>query len=119
MLVASSVTTIATWSMRACASPLRRAKSRTNRRASATWLASETAANTLYPSRQSDDRSLTGGGSHVELVAEPLRAAEPEPEPGACRVTIFQRQGKIGNSWPLIGEGEAYAAALPVAQNLD
>src|ERR1700733_10461983 len=105
--------------MRACASPARRATSRTNRRASATGLAWETPENTLNPSRQSDDRSLPGGGSDVELVAEPLRAAEPEPEAGACRVPILQRHGKVGDSWPLISEGEAYAAALPIAYHFD
>ena len=82
--------------LRRCApagNPRRRASSPTARRASATWLASVTAVNIL---RSNAPASTTvpwpGVESDVELVGQPLGAAQAEAQAAAGRVAVLQRQ---------------------------
>src|SRR5579859_1968237 len=115
-LVASSVTTIATSSMRSGGNPIFRARSRTRRRPSATWLASVTGMNTLSPTCEHDRGALPWRGRDVELVAEPPRATQAQAKSGTSRVSVLQRHRQIDDARPLIDESQPDASSLTVAQ---
>ena len=49
----------------------------------------------------------------VELVGEPARTAEAQPEPAAGRIAIAQRQFDVGNARALIFEGQPQTTTSP------
>ena len=61
-----------------------------------------------------------GAGLDVELVDQPARPREPEPEPAAGRVAVGQRPLEVVDARALVARDHAHAlAAAPVADELD
>src|SRR5271165_5932530 len=105
--------------MRPRGSPMRPARALTSRRASATWLGSVTAVNTLGPTRQSDDGALTRRGADFKLVGKAFGAAETEAQPATAGVAILHCQREVSDAWPLVGKGQAHAATPAVGDHFD
>ena len=61
-----------------------------------------------------------GRGLDVELVDEPPRARQPEPEPAAGRVAVGQRALEVGDPRALVARDHPHAAAAArVAHEVD
>src|SRR3954465_7587822 len=107
-LVASSVATSATRPAFSSANPVFLACSPARRRAWPTWLGSATATITpfspdrLPPTRQRYPGSLPHRGFDLELAAQPLRPAEPQPQPGPRCIPVGHRQLQIGDARPVV-----------------
>src|SRR5947199_3919434 len=96
----------------------RRARSPAARRASATWVVSVISTIISLPTPDHLLRALPGMRLELEFVAEPLGAAEPEPQPASRGVAVGQRQLDVGDAGTLILEDEAHALAQPFLHDL-
>src|SRR6478609_7081081 len=56
------------------------------------------------PSCDDDASALSGPGCDGEIVCEPARAAQPESEPVAAGIAIFQGKVDVRDAGPLILE---------------
>src|SRR4051794_9936411 len=119
MLVASSVATIATRPACSSSKPSARACAVAWRRASAASVARSIVMITSFPTGKPDGRPGAGRGLDREVVAQPARAAEPEPEPAAARVAVAQRALDVENAGPAVGEAEPQAVAPAVLERLE
>ena len=93
-----------------------------SRRPSATWLTSVTAmaAGDVHRQRVMVTRvPFAGRGLDVEVVREPARAAQTEPQPSARRVAVLHRQLDVRDAGAVVVEGQTEAAAPEVPRPLD
>src|SRR5690349_25161326 len=73
----------------------------------------------LSPTRQCDDGAATRRRLDIELVAEPLGAAEPQSEAVPRGKAVAQRLGDVGDARPLVGEDQPQAAPDAGAQAVE
>ena len=96
------------------------------RRASPTWLGSSMATvipvsrscriRGLLPSRDHHAGALARPRADLELVHEPLRAAEPEPQPVTRRVVVRQRLLDVRDARAAVLERDAQSASRAVGR---
>src|SRR5262245_53445004 len=81
---------------------------------------SSTTSGIARPLDEGHRRALARRGLDLELVDEPPRARQPEPEPAAGRVAVGERAVEVLDPRPLVARDHAYAAApVRVADDLD
>ncbi len=68
------------------------------------------------PPDRGDPRPMPRSGVDLELVHEPLRPAQAQPEPAAGRVAVPQRELHVRDPRALVHEDEAEAAAAAAAR---
>src|SRR5258708_5609527 len=114
MLVASSVATIDTRPAAWSSKPSVLATAAAWRRTSPTSLDWDRGISTLLPTGDRHGRAFARRRADREIVAQPLGAAQPEPETAAGRIALFHRLLDIGDPGALVGEGQPQPLAAAI-----
>src|SRR3989449_8250269 len=72
----------------------------------------------LSPASDGNTRPLSWSRDDLELVRQPLGAAQPQPQAAAAGVGVLERERQVLDAGPLVLEGEPKTEAPAVGDGL-